>query len=146
MRIDVEMKFMMPSIFNAILNLTNRAMICVKDINYEKSKGIVRIYMLRNDLLFFKKTWLGGMQPVYSQKMVKSLLTIRQVEEMTIKIEDQLISDCNSCFTLLFGLKVNDNQIYLGSVEEMEGNILCEVIIKVKEISMELADIYDKDI
>ena len=96
--------------------------------------------MQRKKLIGFKKSFLGEMQPVYSQTMIKSLLTIKQVEEMNIKVDDRLVADCNSCFTVLFGLKMDDNQLHLGSVEEIQGNTLCQIYIKVKGISIEYSD------
>lgn len=75
--------------------------------------------------------------------MIKSLLKIRHVEEMKLEIDDRLATDCNSCFTVMFGLKVDDNRLYFGSVEEIQGNILCEIIIRVKKISIEFCDEID---
>jgi hypothetical protein len=96
--------------------------------------------MQRKRLKGFKKSFWGVMQPVYGQIMIKSLLTIRQVEEMNIKVDDRLVTDCNSCFTVMFGVKVDDNELYLGSLQEAQGTVLCQIYIKVKEISIEFVD------
>jgi hypothetical protein len=140
MKIAFESGLLIPSISKAISILTDRAKVCLDNIHYDEAKGIVDIYLQRKELKGFKKLFLGEMQPVYSQIMIKSLLTIKQVEEMNIKVDDRLVADCNSCFTLLFGLKMDDKQLYLGSVEEIQGNIFCQIIIKVKEISIEFSD------
>ncbi len=143
MKIAFESDVWVPPVSNALSILTDRAEICVADIHYDEAKKVVEIYMRRKGLTGFKKSFLGEMQPVYGSAMIKSLLTIRQVEEMSIKVDDRLVADCNSCFTALFGLKVEDKRLYLGSAEEIEGNTLCEVAIKVKKLSIEYKDEVD---
>jgi hypothetical protein len=96
--------------------------------------------MQRKEITAFKTSFWGDVKPVYGQDMVKSLLTIRHVVDVNIHVDDRLIADCNSSFTVLFGLKVDQNRLYLGSVEEVQGKILCQIIIKVKEISIEYSD------
>ncbi len=120
--------------------LTDGAKICIDDIHYDEAKGVVEIQMQRKELTGFKKSLLGGMRPVYGQTRVKSILTIRQVEEIEIKVDDRLAVECSSCFTLLFGLKVDGNRLYLGSAEESRGIPLCQIFIEVKVLSIELGD------
>jgi hypothetical protein len=140
MKIAFESDLLVPPVSKAISILTDGAKVCVDDIHYDEAKGIVNIYMQRIELTGFKKSFLGEMQPVYSQTMIKSLLTIRQVEEVDIKVDDILIAECNSCFRVFFGLKMDKNELYLGSLEETQGKILCQISIKVKEMSIELGD------
>jgi len=140
MKIAFESDLLMPPVSKAISILTDGAKVCVHDIHYDEAKGIVDIYMQRKELTGFKKSFLGEMQPVYSQTTIKSLLTIRQVEEMSIQIDDKLEDDCDSCFTVFFGVKVDDNQLYLGSAEETQGNLLCQIFIKVNEMNIEYGD------
>ena len=109
MKITFESDLSFPTVSKTIAILTDRAKKCVNDIHYDEAKGIVYIYMQRKELTGFKKSFLGEMQPVYSQTMINSLLTIRQVEKMNIKADDRLVTDCNSCFSIMFGLKVDDN-------------------------------------
>jgi hypothetical protein len=140
MKIAFESDMLMPPVSQAISILTDGAKVCVDDIHYDEAKGIVDIYMKRIELTGFKKSFWGEMRPVYSRTRIKSLLTIRQVEEVDIKVDDRLIADCNSRFTVLFGLKVDNNQLSFGSAEEIEGIILCEIFIKVKKMSIEFSD------
>lgn len=144
MKIVFESELLIPSISNAISILTDRAKVCLENIHYDEARGIVNIEMQRKELKEFKKSLLGEMQPVYSQTRIQSFLTIKQVDEMSIKVDNRLVADCNSCFTLLFGLKMDDKLLYLGSVEEIQGNILCQITIKVKEISIEYGDVESK--
>ena len=77
--------------------------------------------------------------------MIESLLTIRQVEEMDLKVDERLVANCNSCFTILFGVKVEDKQLYLGSVEEIQGDILCQIFIKVRQMNIEFSDLVETE-
>jgi hypothetical protein len=140
MKIAFESDILLPPVTKAISILTDGAKVCVDDIQYDKAKGIVDIPMQRKELIGFKKVFLGEMQPVYRQTVIKSLLTIRQVKEMKIRVDDRLATDCHSCFTVLFGLKVDSNQLYLGSAEEMQGNTLCQIFVKVEEMNIEFGD------
>jgi hypothetical protein len=140
MKITFESEKSLPTFNKVISVLTDKAKICVDDIHHDEVRGIVNIAMQRKDIVDFKKSFLGEMRPIYGHRMNKSLLTIKNVKEMKVVVADQLITDCNSCFTVLFGLKVDDNRLYLGSAEEEQGNLLCEISIEVKELSIEFGD------
>lgn len=140
MKIAFESDLLLPPISKAISILTDGAKVCVDDIQYDEANGIVDIPMQRKELIGFKKAFLGEVQPIYRQTVIKALLTIRQVREMKIQVDDRLVADCHSCFTVLFGLKVDGNQLYLGSAEEIQGITLCQIFIKVEEMNIELGD------
>jgi hypothetical protein len=141
MKIAFESDLLIPHVSKSVSILTDRAKVCVDDIHYDEAGGIVDITMQRKELTGFKKSFLGVMQPVYGQTMIRSILTIRQVDEMNIELDDRLITDWNSCFSVLFGLQVADNQLYLGSIEESQGKMLCQIQIKVKGMSIEFGDV-----
>ena len=116
------------------------AIICVDDIEYDVILGIVKIPMKRSKFLGWKKAFLWRV-PVTSGPIHDALLTIREVTSMDLQVDDVLVKECNSCFTVLIGLHVKDNELYLGSVEEDRGKTLCHVFIKVNKINFEFADI-----
>lgn len=116
------------------------AIISVDDIEYDEILGIVKIPMKRSKFLGWKKSFLWRI-PVNSEPMYDALLTIRDVVSMDLQVDDVLIKECNSCFTVLVGLHVKDNELYLGSVEEDRGKTLCHIFIKVNKINIEFADI-----
>lgn len=136
-----EFDLSIPTVSEVISILTDRAKVCIDDIHYNEAMGIVDIYLQRKELTGFQKVFLREKQPIYSDKVIKSLLTIRQVEDMNIKVDPRLKDNCNSCFTVLFGLKVDDNQLYLGSAEEIQGKILCQILIKVRGMNIEICDV-----
>ena len=140
MKITFDSNLPCPPFTKAISILTDGAKVCVDDIHYDPAKKTVEMYMQRKEIIGFKKALFGEMRPVYGQTWYRSLLIIRQVEEMNIKVDNKLVKDCGSCFTILFGVNLDGNLLYLGSAEEIQGDNLCEVQIKVKELSIEFSD------
>ncbi len=141
MKISLDSDLWLPAFTQAISVLMDRAIVCLDDIQYDRPGGIVRICMQRREITGFKKSFLGETQTVYGQVMLPACLEIRQVESMEIQADERLAADFRSCFTLLFGLKVEGRQLYLGSVEEAQGKPLCQVFIQVSGASIELADL-----
>lgn len=140
MKLIVESSLMTPSIAETFSILTSAARICLDDIQNNKTEGIVKLLMKRKELLGFKKHILLGIQPVYGKARLDTVMTIRDVVEMNLKVDDRLVKECDSCFTVLIGLKVDEKELYLGSAEEVSGVTLCEIFIKVKKINIEFAD------
>lgn len=116
------------------------AIVCVDDIEYDETLGVVKIPMKRSKFLGWKKSFLWRV-PVASEPIHDALLTIREVTSMDLQVDDVLVKECNSRFTVLIGLHVKDNELYLGSVEEDRGKTLCHIFIKVKKINIEFVDI-----
>jgi hypothetical protein len=140
MEIAIESDVLIPSVFEALSVLMNRARVCIDNMHYDPENGVVKILMQRYELTGYKKSVLGVEQPIYGKTRIDTLLTINQVVDMKLKVDDVLVTDCNSCFTILFGLHVDGNEFYLGSAEEDEGRTLCQVFITVTGINIELTD------
>ena len=140
MNFSFESDLWIPSFSKGFSNLLDKARVSIDSIHYDKLNNIVDIGTQRRELIGFNKSIIGEMQPIYSKAMIKSLLTIRHVDEIEIKVDDRLRTYCNSCFTVLFGLKVDDYRLYLNSVEEIQGTVLCQIIIKVNKINLGYAD------
>ncbi len=86
----------------------------------------------RHELTGFKKSFLGVVRPIYGQTIIDTLLTIRQVVDLNLKVDDVLITECNSCFTVLFGLHIDGDELHLGSAEEEEGRIFAELLSRLR--------------
>jgi len=117
------------------------ARICVDDIQYDETLGTVKIPLKRKKFLGWKKLFFFGKVPVTSEPIIDALLTIRDVTAMDMQVDDVLVKECDSRFTVMVGLHVKDNELYLGSVEEDRGKTLCHIFIKVKKINIEFVDI-----
>jgi hypothetical protein len=139
MRIVFESTVMIPEIHEAFAVSTTGAVICINDIRYDASEGVVEIRMKQRDIIEPKKAFWG--RPIYhGQTWVDAVLTIRHVVAMKKDVDDILVSECNSCFTVMMGMKIDKNEIYLGSLEEVRGKTLCELFIKVNEFNIEFVD------
>jgi hypothetical protein len=144
MKISFESDMVMPTLSKAILNLTDNTTVCLEDIHYDEVQGIVEIYLQRREIIEFKKSywyWFwGGEKNIYGPNRIKSLLIIKQVEGMDINADDRIITEHNSCFTVMFGVQMERNEVYLGSLEESKGKTLCKISIKVKKLDFEYTE------
>lgn len=123
--------------------LTNMAEVCINDIRYDAANGIVEIPMKRrNAIKQRKKGCLGWWRPPYivGQIWINAVLTIRQVIAMKMDVDDLLVKQCNSRFTVMMGVNIGKDKIYLQSLEEASGTTLCQIFITVKGIEIELVD------
>ena len=59
MKMGFESDLLLPSISKVLSILTDRAKVCVEDIQYDKPIGIVEVPMQRRELTGFKKSLLG---------------------------------------------------------------------------------------
>lgn len=141
LKMSFESDMDMPTISKAILNLTDNTTVCLSDISHDEVQNIVEIYLQRREILEFKRPpwfWFGGeVKKIYGPAKVKSLLVVRQVDKVDINVDDRLVSEFNSCFTVMFGVQLEKNEVYLSSLEECEGKILCKIQIKVKKLDID---------
>jgi hypothetical protein len=141
MRFVFESSVMMPHISEMLSVLVGGARIHVDNIQYNESQRKVEILMERKELIGFKKSLFGSKQPIYSQNVLKTLLIVNDAIGMNIRMDDRLAAKLNSSFTVLFGEKLNNNELYLGSVEESQGEIFCQVSIKMEGLNIECIDL-----
>lgn len=144
----MKITFEAPKIFSPIsrtlLFLTEGAKICVNDIQYDEVNCTVKIPMKRRELIEQNRKgclfeWFH--QPyTFGQNWIDSVLIIQQVIMMKMDIDDILITECGSCFTVMMGLKIEKDEMYLGSLEESSGKTLCHIFIKIKGINLEFVD------
>jgi len=123
--------------------LTNMAEICVDDILYDATNGTVEIPMKRRETIKqSRKGCLAWWQPPYiaGRNWIDSALTIRQVIGMKMDVDNILIKECNSRFTVMMGITVERDKVYLCSLEEASGKTLCKILISVKGIDLEIVD------
>ena len=149
MKITFESDILLPTLSKAINELTNSNTVCLNDIHYDEAQSTVEIYLQRREITGYKKPdWFrvwGEGKPIYGQTRVRSSLLIRQVEGVEINVDDRLITECNSCFTLesgvlMGGVLYDRNAIYLRSLEEASGKTFCTVEIMVKKWDIEYAE------
>jgi hypothetical protein len=142
MKLSFEASETFSPISRALSILTSGAEICVNDIQYDEVNGIVQMPMKRRQVIEQKGCLYGWLRPphAFGKNWIDSLLIIRQVVAMKLDVDDILISECNSRFTVLMGMKMENNEIYFGSHEEASGKTLCNIFIKVKGNDLEFID------
>jgi hypothetical protein len=140
MRVAYQSDLFLPPELQLITILTDGAKIRLNNIHHDEENGVINIQLQRKELKAIKKSSLGINKRIYGDSSIVSSLTINQVEAMELRFDERLISECDSCFTLLFGVKMENNHIFLVSAEEFQGNQLCEIRIKVKQMDITLQD------
>jgi hypothetical protein len=144
MRVTFESTEISAPISRSFAALTDMAEICINNIQHDEENGIVEIPLKRRVVIKQKrKGYLGLFLPNYiaGYKWFDAVLIIRQVAKMNLDVDDLLITDCNSCFSAMMGLKLDKHELYLGSVEETAGKTLCQIFVKVNEFDLELVDL-----
>jgi hypothetical protein len=144
MKLIFESDLIIPPMSETFLAITDGARIRLEDIKHDKARGLVEILIQRKELIRFRKTLFGTMQPVYGEKIIETLVVIEAVEDINIKYDHRLVSECNSYFTILFGLKISNNEVYFSSAEEFQGTALCQVFIKTKETKIKCIDMEER--
>lgn len=142
MKISFESDTEMPYIERAFYILTEGCRVHLDDIRHDESQGIVEILLHRKEIKEFKRSyWFwGGVRRVYGQKMVKLLVRIKQVESVDFQVEDSLITELKSTFTVNFGVTLSKNQVWIESIEESRGKNLFRMIVRVKKLDIEYID------
>ena len=142
MKISFESDIEMPYIERAFYILTEGCKVHLDDVHYDETQGIVEIYLQRKEIKEYKKSfWFwGGVRRVYGHGRVKLLLRIKQVEEVDSQVEDSLITELNSTFTVYFGVTLSKKEVWIASSEESRGKNLCRIIVRVKKLDIEFFD------
>ncbi len=142
MKIAFESDIEMPYIERAFYILTEGCSVHLDDIHYDESQGIVELFLERKEIKEYKRSfWFwGGVRRVYGHGKVKLLVRIKQVEAIDSQVENSLITGHKSTFTVLFGITLSKNEVWIESVEESRGKNLCRIIIQVKKLDIEYID------
>jgi len=142
MKISFESDIEMPYIARAFYILTEGCRVHLDDVHYDQVQGIVEIYLQRKEIKKYKSSfWFwGGMRRVYGHDRVKLLVRIKQVVELDSQVEDSLITELNSTFTVYFGVTLSKNEVWIVSSEESRGKNLCRIIVRVKKLDIEYID------
>lgn len=121
-----------------IQTLTNYAIIRLDRVIVDREHGTVEIEMER-----MQTSQTKGLERLFShvnydrKNRIKSHLRIRNI--IDISILDRSVNEENQC-TVLFGLTIKDNELYISSAEETGGDPMYELSINVNEIDIELQD------
>lgn len=95
---------------------------------------------LHRRMFDFEKT-LFGKKVKYRKEYVRSVLRLESVERVDIRKAEEPLKMLGGIFTVLFGLKMDKQEIYMSSAEEDEGKPIVEIIVYVSRMDMELVDL-----
>jgi hypothetical protein len=134
MRISLQSETDTQDLFKQIEILTNAAKVKISSISFDDSNKVITIPMVRKHYKR-KKGLLVERNKLSSSKLTESELIIGDF--INYKVNDTLhLSD----ITILFGVKINNKEIYLSSVEEKSGKTAFDLFIKVNSYDLEFID------
>jgi hypothetical protein len=135
MKVKIDSQTALPGAFKDLANLTGYAVVNLNDINYDDFNSQVNILFKAKSITGYKKRFTGGEDiPLYSENWNNYLLQIYDVKEFNQKICDDELTE----FSVLFGVKIQDREVYLCSVEECSGTTLVEISIIVNSYKIQL--------
>jgi hypothetical protein len=114
---------------------TDNAKIFITDISYMNEERSVYIPFRYIEIKNRKNEELYDLFASKKMELKNSLVIIKDVESLKI------INNCKDKvdeITLLFGINIKDNEIYLSSAEEYHGDVLFEMNIIVNNINIEI--------
>ena len=138
MNLNIKTIDLLSDFVKGLGTITNHAILETNNVGYNRKEGKVTIYIKRCKIRK-KKTALGLIERTmydYSNK-IRSLVTINQVEQCTIR--NNFSSDMSEV-ELLFGMNIDNNKIYLCSVEDNHREPFYSIDIEVNEIDIDLSD------
>lgn len=139
--IDIQLNTkldMSNSIENMIL-LTNKAQFNINDVDYSQADQSLIIPIYRKEIIKFRKGFIYlKRKPKYGKgKKIKAIITVNNIISCDAKNRcDNKIEK----ITILFGMQVDKNEIYICSSEENMGECLYEISIKVEGLDISIID------
>jgi len=128
------------SIIEAFLSpFLNYAKVDISKLIYNQNERWVEIPLLRKR--FRTKSTFLSKRFEYTSDEKQAILRIGEVENFQSYVEPFLFAEMNQVFTILFGLKIDGNTLYLSSIEESQGKQACQLRLSVTGINLELFDI-----
>ena len=117
----------------------NYASVDINEIVYDQQAKRVAIPVSRKEVDF--KVTLFGKRPTYRKDARKAILQINHVEEFRVHVEKELADDFNGIFTVLFGVKIDKNNIYLCTGEEIHGRTVVKLETRVSSLAVRIIDV-----
>ena len=127
-----------PNVFREIAALTNFASADINNVNFDSDNKTLSIPIERHHIESYRR-FLG---PKYDhKKRIPSLIKLGAVRRY--EIEDHCRENDLTKIQLLFGLsvKIDEKEIYLGSVEEDQGWTCFSITAIVEQFDIEISDI-----
>lgn len=127
MKILINIDISIKSTGKNLTRLTDKAHLNINEVKYFKRDNSIVLPIKRKNIYKIKKN--------YSE--IDSVIIIKNINKYDIK---NLCHNKFNTITILFGLQINNKEIYLSSAEEETGVSLYEITIQCKEIDISLID------
>jgi hypothetical protein len=127
------------NILEAIAAITDSATLKLREVVFDEERSSLSLPIERMPARK-KKRFPGFLKARKHDKVqrVKSLITINNVTDC--KIEEGCLDANLSTVLLMFGLKVEEDEVYLCSLEEDEGETCYSIEAKISSIDIEIRD------
>jgi hypothetical protein len=141
MKISIESDLAFPAISKEISIITDGAVVFTKDIKYNKGKKTIQIRLQRRKIKGFKeRVFSDESKPLYDwHTLIDAVVVINGVQEYEFLSPGVDLG--LSSFTILFGIQVEQGEIFISSMEESEGKALFQLKIKIQTVDLQIYDL-----
>jgi hypothetical protein len=139
MRVITDLAIICEKQSELVASLTDGAKLRVNQIHYDDNEKVLTLPIRRIIAANAKgrpRTIASGIANDRS-KLNESRIVIRKIQSYS---QSNLCGNNVSEITILFGVKVDENEIYISSAEELSGELMFELLIKVSEVDIEISD------
>lgn len=118
-----------------VASITDHARLRHPEIRHDDASGEVRLPITRFPLIKQRRA-LGNLHDRHSP--IQATVTVRNV--VSFDIEDNTNPEPGHEIVLLFGIRLQDKEVYACSAEEDRGQHSFSVTLRVAELDVEIAD------
>lgn len=124
---------------NQVSSLTDKAHLRLDNVTYDKEAQRVILPMSRRSISGYKTTLFRSRPTMLydAYQRIECVVTINKVVDFE---ETRLMSDQVKTITILFGLKFKSKTISIESADELSGEVLYRLRMRVEDVDLRLED------
>lgn len=140
MYLSIKGKGFSEYIFKEISVVTDHALLDINSVKYDDNNKYVVFFINRFELTFLKKRLFESIViPKYDKThRIKSKISVGNI--INFRVENNYTNK-ESETSLERGLYISDNNIYICSMEEDQGNTMYSISIDVSELDITITDV-----
>ena len=135
MRLQLSGSAIPGELIDTVAALTDRARLRYAEVVHDSAVGTVSLPIIRRPLIRRRKV-LPNIHA--SRNPIPAMITVRNV--VSCEIENNAPPDLGDEVLLLFGIQVQETQVYVSPAEEDRGRPCFSATIGVSELDLEIAD------
>ena len=123
-----------------IESITDKAKLQIENVKYDLGNKTVKIPIKRYKIKDYKKGIISRFKkPVYDKnQIIYSEIIVGNVENYEVK---NICDEEQKEVTILFGVQLKENEIYISSAEENQGENIYEITITTSCLNIEIIDL-----